>query len=72
MSDESPWKPGDLVKVKSGGPVMTVSDEDEIGRVICEWFDGKVPVSRSFAAAALKKYEPPRSDSDERSAAEYF
>ena len=61
MSDENPRKPGDLVQVKSGGPAMTVSGEDEIGRVICEWFDGQVPVSRSFNAAVLKKYEKPSS-----------
>jgi uncharacterized protein YodC (DUF2158 family) len=39
------FKPGDLVKLKSGGPVMTVERvEDEGGGrmfVFCTWFDQK-------------------------------
>ena len=60
MSDENPWKPGDVVQVKSGGPPMTVAGEDELGMVICEWFVGSNPQSKTFNAAVLKKYEPPK------------
>lgn len=59
MSEENPWKPGDVVQVKSGGPSMTVAGEDIVGKVICEWFDGKRQMSGTFNAAVLRKYEPP-------------
>jgi uncharacterized protein YodC (DUF2158 family) len=38
MSD---FKPGDVVQLKSGGPVMTIKFIDEDGDVFCEWFDKK-------------------------------
>jgi uncharacterized protein YodC (DUF2158 family) len=38
VSEEIKWKPGDLVRVKSGGPLMTVGSI-KAGKVICEWFD---------------------------------
>jgi uncharacterized protein YodC (DUF2158 family) len=59
MSDENPWKPGDVVQLKSGGPSMTVAGEDEIGMVICEWFVGTNPQTKSFNPAVLKKYVAP-------------
>jgi len=36
------FKPGDLVVLKSGGPVMTVDDVDKYGQtgVSCVWFAG--------------------------------
>jgi uncharacterized protein YodC (DUF2158 family) len=58
MSDENPWKPGDVVRVKSGGPPMTVAGEDTIGRVICEWFVGSNQKSGVFNASVLEKHEP--------------
>ena len=60
MSDENPWKPGDKVQVKSGGPPMTVAGEDHLGKVICEWFVGTNQKSGTFNAAVLEKYEPPK------------
>jgi uncharacterized protein YodC (DUF2158 family) len=60
MSDENPWKPGDTVQLMSGGPAMTVAGEDQLGKVICEWFVGSNAQSKSFNAAVLKKYEPPK------------
>lgn len=59
MSDENPWKPGDVVQVKSGGPPMTVAGEDQLGRVICEWFVGTNQKTGTFNHPVLKKYEPP-------------
>lgn len=60
MSDENPWKPGDVVQVKSGGPPMTVAGEDQLGMVICEWFVGTNQKTGTFNHPVLKKYEPPR------------
>lgn len=37
----SEFKPGDVVQLKSGGPIMTVKFLDEDGDVYCEWFDKK-------------------------------
>lgn len=36
------FKKGDVVRLKSGGPRMTVSDVDSYGQgeVLCTWFDG--------------------------------
>ena len=39
MPEETKWKPGDVVRVKSGGPLMTVGSINKAGKVICEWFD---------------------------------
>jgi uncharacterized protein YodC (DUF2158 family) len=33
------WKLGDVVRVKSGGPLMTVGSITKAGKVICEWVD---------------------------------
>lgn len=33
------FNPGQVVRVKSGGPAMTVMHSKENGRVACEWFD---------------------------------
>lgn len=60
MSEENPWKPGEVVQVISGGPAMTVAGEDMLGKVICEWFVGSNQKSGSFNAAVLKKYEAPK------------
>jgi len=43
------FKPGDTVKMKSGGPLMTVDSFSDDGDVWCEWFDDKnEPQGRSF------------------------
>lgn len=43
-----PFKPGDLVVLKSGGPTMTVDavntdifDDDKITGIVCAWFVGE-------------------------------
>lgn len=41
MKKPHTFKIGDIVKLKSGGPRMTVSDEDiGNGMVRCQWFAG--------------------------------
>lgn len=51
MSEE--FKPGDVVRLKSGGPKMTVTEVGE--EVYCEWFDDKKePQGRGFSPTSLK------------------
>ncbi|EME9804124.1 DUF2158 domain-containing protein [Vibrio alginolyticus] len=48
---------GDCVQLKSGGPVMTISDIDGT-TVRCQWFDDKQEVkTRDFRAETLEIYE---------------
>jgi len=56
--------PGDLVQLKSGGPVMTIEliDENEMltsSQALCSWFDGKKLTKESFSLEALTKPVPP-------------
>lgn len=50
---------GDTVRLKSGGPLMTISSiQDEYGtmQAWCEWFDDKkAPQARSFALTSIIK-----------------
>lgn len=49
---------GDVVQLKSGGPIMTVAGIDG-NDVNCVWFDGPKQNGGQFPAAALKKFERP-------------
>jgi len=61
---------GDLVKLKSGGPLMTVLGYEESiyehgkpdkGRYRCAWFDGKgLNHGAVFPARAIAKETPPQ------------
>jgi uncharacterized protein YodC (DUF2158 family) len=55
------FKPGDTVRLKSGGPDMTVdsiSDSYGVPQVYCEWFNSKdEPQSKSFAPTSLVKVD---------------
>lgn len=53
------WKTGDTVKLKSGGPVMTV-DGAAGERVTCYWFADKQPQNAQFKPAMLEAAQPPR------------
>lgn len=54
------FKSGDVVRMKSGGPKMTVAwcDYEFEGAsqqtAFCEWFEGAKPLGRKFAASTLK------------------
>ena len=51
------FKVGDVVQLKSGGPIMTVSSEaGNRGEVGCTWFDKDDPKSRDFPAETLALY----------------
>jgi uncharacterized protein YodC (DUF2158 family) len=57
------FQPGNVVQLKSGGPVMTVVGEYLVmgvstGQVYCEWFDNKnVAKTGAFAESSLKIVE---------------
>ena len=59
MSAEQP-KPGDVVRLKSGSPAMTIvdvdSEDDEM--VKCKWFEGSKVHEEWFPLYALIKSEP--------------
>ena len=50
------YQPGDTVRLRSGGPLMTVLESGEPVR--CAWFQGKENREGSFPAAALDHEEP--------------
>lgn len=52
-----PLFPGDTVRLRSGGPLMTVLEARE-SVVRCAWFQGKENREGSFPAAALDREEP--------------
>jgi uncharacterized protein YodC (DUF2158 family) len=54
MTDKTIFEPGDTVKLKSGGPLMTVNNVDGED-VICVWFEGKDAKERAFKSATLKR-----------------
>lgn len=50
------FKPGDTVRMKSGGPVMTVHSIQREGDVWCEWFDSKQTHQQNgFKPTSLEK-----------------
>ncbi len=51
------FKVGDEVKLKSGGPAMTVEEVNEAG-IWCVWFDGKKAERQIFQSATLKRHTP--------------
>ena len=55
-----PFKPGDVVYLKSGGPKMTVKEFDQkVNEVICEWFNENDLKERGFHPDTLKMYTTP-------------
>ncbi|MFN8092191.1 MAG: DUF2158 domain-containing protein [Vicinamibacteria bacterium] len=54
---EATFRPGDTVRLKSGGPVMTVSFEEH-GSVACQWFSGPKLEQSRFPATSLELAEP--------------
>ena len=52
---------GDVVKMKSGGPEMTV-EEVINDRVHCSWFDKNTLIEKDFNINLLIKHEPVAED----------
>ena len=53
------FKVGDVVRLKSGGPSMTVKDaESSPGTVECVWFAGELIQSAYFVPDVLKVDNP--------------
>lgn len=48
------FQPGDVVKLRSGGPLMTIKFIDG-GEAYCEWFDNKDVKGSMFALPQLEK-----------------
>ena len=52
-------KKGDIVRLKSGGPAMTVQEVGDYGYISdgarCVWFDGKTRLQEVFDRATLEK-----------------
>lgn len=55
MADQT-FQPGDVVQLKSGGPLMTIISVSETGRSVdCGWFADNVTIKTAdFAAVVLK------------------
>ncbi|WP_311754780.1 YodC family protein [Proteus terrae] len=51
---------GDVVRLKSGGPKMTVEGNSGTGDAICSWYDESKGeyLKQAFAEDALERYEP--------------
>jgi uncharacterized protein YodC (DUF2158 family) len=47
------WKKGDLVQLKSGGPVMTVQEALSRDSYRCQWFAGKKLETGIFPTESL-------------------
>ncbi len=56
------FKEGDSVTLKSGGPVMTISELKENDRCVCRWFDKNTQFKDIFNSSDLKEYEEPNRD----------
>jgi uncharacterized protein YodC (DUF2158 family) len=53
------YEPGEIVKLKSGGPKMVVVSSGEYAegfRVLCTWIDGNKKYEETFAPATLEKH----------------
>jgi uncharacterized protein YodC (DUF2158 family) len=60
MSEATVFEIGDVVRLKSGGHLMTVVSIDQ-GSVTCDWSVRGDIKSKSFPAAALEPADPPLS-----------
>lgn len=58
----SDLKMGDVVKLKSGGPEVTIGETGYNALIVtCHWFSGKDHKTAQFPLDALERYTPPAS-----------
>jgi uncharacterized protein YodC (DUF2158 family) len=56
MEKGKKFQPGDSVRLKSGGPLMTVDSwDDSYIQYLCTWFDDKRLESQRFNEESLEK-----------------
>lgn len=56
MTEQTELQPGDLVKLKSGGPLMTYEGASHMmGDAICVWFEGEKRSRTGFSHSSLEK-----------------
>ncbi len=55
--EDCPFTAGEIVRLKSGGPKMTVAGVDMLGEVICQWFtrENRDLQRSTFPVASLEK-----------------
>lgn len=56
------FKVGDTVKLKSGGPVMTVTARLDAEILTCKWFAGKKQEEGYFPDDSLARSKPPEDE----------
>lgn len=55
----SQFSVGDVVRLKSGGPKMTVVESDKQDGLLCQWFDRNGKLHKdTFAVAMLDAFIP--------------
>lgn len=52
------WKVGDVVTLKGGGPIMTITNVDNGSKPYCQWFISGKTEGATFPAEALKESSP--------------
>ena len=58
MSD-NPFQVGDVVRLKSGGPLMTVQQATYADNIVCTWFgESNKRMSEGFHLRTLQKIRP--------------
>lgn len=54
------FKVGDVVRLNSGGPIMTVQEVEGADQVFCVWFDKTKQCHGRFPLATVRAYTPPK------------
>lgn len=58
MSEKEQFAVGTIVKLKSGGPDMTVQTEAKGGYIYAQWFAGKKLEQGRFPTSSLEEVKP--------------
>ena len=58
MADRDPYHVGDIVMLRSGGPLMTVEEPEEDGEIHCSYFvEGHLEHATFREGALMKPYQ---------------